>query len=147
MNKANPIRVISVLLMVAGVAIATCMLVFYGFLRPQMPIVYHHQNIAEHLNLDESVRAQLEEMDREFDVRREALLVRFRQETSALAKLLTEEDAFNAEIVAAIDAVHAVHGELQALSVERYFAILERIPEEKRPRLRQVAAEALSQPE
>ena len=140
-------RFIILFFSVAVVAVASCVLVFFGFLRQEMPVAYHHESFVERLSLDEGLRAELALVEEAYEARRQEMLARFRVATDHLAKLLESEDGLTEPVALAIREVHAVHGDLQALSVERYFEILDRLPEEKRPILRRMAAEALSQPE
>ncbi len=141
------IRSIIFLLTVTLVAVASCFLFFYVFLRREMPITQLHESFIEKLELDDALRTKISTIDEGYDNQREEIIVRFRAATEQLSKLLSSEDAYNGEVTQAINAVHAVHGELQSLSVQRYFSILAVLPNEKRPQFRQLAADALSHPE
>lgn len=147
LTRSNIFRLVVLFVVIIAVVVASCLAVFYGFIRPQMPVVHEHETFIEQLALSASQRAAVEEIDRHFETKRKPLLEQFRATTRDLAALLESEDAYTDAVVDSIDRVHHVHGELQALSVQRYFAILEVLPEEKRPEFRRLAAETLSQPE
>lgn len=146
-TRSNTFRLAALVAVVAAVAVASCLAVFYGFIRPRMPVAYEHETFVEQLALTDAQRAAVEEIDRRFETERGRLLEQFNATTRDLAALLESEDAYTDAVAGAIDRVHGVHGELQALSVRRYFAVLEVLPEEKRPEFRRLAAEALSHPE
>ncbi len=145
--QSDKLRIALLLTVVAVVAVASCLAVFYGFIRPRLPVAFEHETFVERLDLNPAQRAAVEDIDRRFEAERERILQHFNAATRDLAALLESEDAFTGEVSAAIDRVHGYHGELQALSVRRYFAVLEVLPGEKRPDFRRLAAEALSQPE
>ena len=146
-HPSNTWRVAVLLAVVATVAVGSCLLVFYGFIRPQLPVAYEHETFVEQLDLNAAQRAAVEDIDRRFEAERGRILEHFNAATRDLAALLAREDAFTGDVAAAINRVHGYHGELQALSVRRYFAVLDVLPDEKRPAFRRLAAEALSQPE
>ena len=145
--SANPLRLLLLLLLVAIVAIGSCLAVFYGFIRPSLPVDYQQETFVERLALNPAQQAEVEEIDRNFETRRQEILKKFRAATKDLALLLEQENEYSEEVAGAIERVHAVHGELQALSVRRYFAVLDVLPEQKRPEFRRLAADALSHPE
>jgi len=143
-------RILSILALlgvVAAVAIASCLMVFHWYLYPRMLEHPPHPSFVEQLDLTEAQQQRIERIDARFEEERSAMLRKFAAATQRLADLLAREDAFTEEVSEAIEGVHHLHGELQALSIRRYFSLLEELPPEKQSELRRLASEALSQPE
>ncbi|MCC5789932.1 MAG: hypothetical protein JJT75_09870 [Opitutales bacterium] len=147
MKRSPLISFLCLLMVVVIVAVGSCLVVFYTFILPQFSEVHGTESFIEDLDLSPEIAEQVETIDEQFDAERDLLLVDFRSVTSDLAELLAKEDSYSKDVQKAIDRIHHVHGDLQALSVRRYFAILEILPPNKQQRFRQLAADALSQPE
>ncbi len=146
MSRSIVLKVIGLVAAVAVVAVLSCLVAFYTFIRPQMGGVYHPETFIEHLDLDAALRERVEEVDRGFEAERQRLLSEFEAATRELEALLQSENAFTDEVAEAIHGIHHIHGELQALSIHRYFTILEVLPPDQQAVLRRLASEALSEP-
>ena len=146
MSRSIVFKVIGLVAVVAAVAVFSCLLAFYAFIRPQMGGV-HPETFVEHLELDAGLRERVEEIDRGFERDRQRLLAEFRYATRELEALLQSEDTFSDEVAEAIREIHHIHGDLQALSIHRYFAVLEVLPPDQQAVLRRLASEALSEPQ
>lgn len=136
--------------LVAGVvvlAVIAGLVVSFFIMRPQLPFGHRGASFVDSLELSSDQRQEVERIDELFELEREALLVEFKAATNGLALLLEKEDSYTAAVDAAIAEIHRVHGGLQALSIRRYFAILDVLPPDKQLRLRQLASDELSQPE
>lgn len=146
MSRSNLLRLFGLVAVVAAVAILSCLAVFYAFIRPQITAHRPPETFIEHLELSEEIRERVEAIDRRFEEDRQRLLAEFGEATRGLASLLEREDRYSEEVSESIHEIHRIHGELQALSIRRYFALLEVLPPEQQAELRRLASEALSQP-
>ena len=146
MSRSIVFKVLGLVAAVAAVAVFSCLLAFYAFIRPQMGGAHHPETFVEHLDLDAGLRERVEEIDRGFEQDRQRLLAEFREATRELEALLQSEDAFSDEVAEAIRGIHHIHGDLQALSIHRYFSVLEVLPPDQQAVLRRLASEALSEP-
>lgn len=106
-----------------------------------------HEWLREELDLDGKEFAAIALFEDAYQQQRAELLLDFKAEMSALQELLLHQDEFSPELEEAIHELHIVHGKLQELSIRHYFDMLSALPPEKRERLRDIAAKALSQPE
>lgn len=147
MFRSDFLKFLSLLILIASVAVLSGLTVFYLFLRPQMVDGPVHESFIEQLQLDSELAGELEIIEQEFEVQRNALLKEFEVATRELARLLESEDDYSEEVHKSITEIHRIHGELQALSIQRYFVILGELPEEKQQVLRRLASEGLSHPE
>ncbi len=147
MSPSLIFRVVALFAAVAVVAVLSCLLAFYGFIRPNLAVGHHPETFVEHLDLDPGMRERVEEIDSGFEADRQRLLAEFDEATRKLEGLLLTEDQFSDAVSRAIEEIHHIHGELQALSIHRYFALLEVLPPDQREVLRRLASEALSEPQ
>ncbi len=147
MPRSRFANLLSLLALVSVVAVLSCISVFYLFIRPQLASFPAHETFVQQLRLTPEREQGVAQIDAGFEEERLRLMEDFEKATEHLARLLEDESEFSNEVSDAIDRIHHVHGALQALSVRRYFAILEELPPEKQPELRRLASRALSQPE
>ncbi len=103
--------------------------------------------LRHELNLTPAESARLDAFDLEYRQQREALLEAFQQRIDALSELLRTHDRYSDEVNDAVHRLHVVHGQLQTLSIEHYYDMLSVLPPDKQAKLREIAVEALSQPE
>lgn len=133
---------------VATVAVATALALFFLVLRPQVDADAHsHASLYDRLDLSPDEHASIVAVSARFEEQRQALLVEFEELQQELAVLLREDPGYSPRFAATIDELHEVHGQLQELSIRRFFAALEVLPPEKQAELRRLAAETLVQPE
>ncbi|MCC5835048.1 MAG: hypothetical protein JJU20_09970 [Opitutales bacterium] len=147
MFRTNTLNFLGLAAAVAIVAVLSCLVVFYTFLRPQMAASHYPGTFVEQLQLTEDQEATVKTIEADYEMERTQLLDEFEAATKVLAELLMNEDHYSDKVIEAIYGVHHVHGKLQSLSVERYFAILQVLPEDRQAELRRLASEALSHPE
>lgn len=147
MFRSQYVKLISLLGLIAVVAILSGLAAFYLFIRPQLPRGAVHETFVQQLQLSPEQRENIGAIDRRFEEERTMILHRFEERTRHLAALLEKENTYSPELDEAIERVHHVHGELQALSIRRYFAILQELPPEKQAELRRLASQSLSHPE
>jgi hypothetical protein len=106
-----------------------------------------HEWLRDEIGLNDEEFAAINHFEAGYQQQRADLLLDFKAEMNDLQALLLNKDEFSAELQHAIHDLHAVHGELQELSIRHYFDMLGALPADKREHLRQIAAKALSQPE
>lgn len=103
--------------------------------------------LSQELGLSPEETNRIEAFDAGYRARREALLETFHQRIAELSELLRTHNQYSQEVTNAVHRLHAVHGELQTLSIEHYYEMLNVLPPDKQDKLRSIAVEALSQPE
>lgn len=106
-----------------------------------------HQWLHEELDLTETEAAAIDAFEEPYREQRVRLQKQFEEKIQAIARLLQTTDAFSPEVSQAIHDLHIVHGQLQELSIHHYFDMLNALPSDKKERLRELAAEALSTPQ
>ncbi|HKK19040.1 MAG TPA: periplasmic heavy metal sensor [Opitutales bacterium] len=106
-----------------------------------------HEWLREEIGLNDEEFSAISQFEADYRKQRNKLLRAFDGEMKNLQSLLLEKDEFSPELQTAIHDLHVVHGQLQELSIRHYFDMLGALPPDKRDRLREVAAKALSQPE
>lgn len=146
-QRPHILKITAMFGLVAVIAVATCLILFFGLLKPMFLGDSHERPLYEQLAVSPEERAQLEEIEKEFEMRRQEVLLDFNEARRELARLLEREDGYSEEVSAAVDRLHSFHGQLQSLSIRRYFAMLDALPPDQQAELRRLAAEALSEPE
>ena len=131
----------------ALVASASCLIVLYAVVLPRFEQAHSREGFLDRLQMDPATRTRVGAIDAQFETEREKVIVEFEAAKRQLADLLVSESTLNPEIARTIEHLHHLHGTLQSLSIRRYFAILDELPDEQRPLLRKLAAESLSNPE
>ncbi|MDQ8195310.1 periplasmic heavy metal sensor [Coraliomargarita sp. SDUM461004] len=110
-------------------------------------MTHGHQWLHETLNLTEKEEAAIDAFEGDYRSERERLVKEFDSRVGDLRQILVSTDQYVPEVDAAIHRLHEVHGELQELSIQHYYDMLNVLPPEKQDKLRQLAVKALSQPE
>ena len=106
-----------------------------------------HEWLRQETGLNDAEFAAIDAFEAGYREQRAELLAKYREQMGSLRDLLVERDDFTPEVQHAIHDLHLVHGELQELSIRHYYDMLSVLPPEKKDRLRNVAADALSEPE
>lgn len=109
--------------------------------------LHGHQWLHKELGLTHEEAQQIDLFEGDYRSEREALLVEFDKRMSELAELLRESESYSAEVTKAVHSLHEVHGALQNLSIVHYYEMLNVLPPDKQDKLKELAVEALSQPE
>lgn len=106
-----------------------------------------HAWLQKELGLTDEERRQIDEFEAQYRSHRSELLDRFERKIAGLAEILETNDSYSPEVIQAVHQLHEVHGKLQNLSIEHYYDMFGVLPSEKRAKLRDLAIEALSEPE
>lgn len=106
-----------------------------------------HEWLRKEIGLSDEEYDAINSFEAEYRQRRDELLTQYNARIGDLRQLLLTHDEFAPEVEHAIHELHVVHGELQELSIRHYYDMLRVLPPEKQGRLRQVATDALSEPE
>lgn len=110
-------------------------------------MTHGHQWLHETLNLTKKEETAIDAFEGDYRSERERLVKEFDSRVGDLRQILVSTDQYVPEVDAAIHRLHEVHGELQELSIQHYYDMLNVLPPEKQDKLRQLAVKALSQPE
>jgi Spy/CpxP family protein refolding chaperone len=110
-------------------------------------MAHGHHWLHEALELTEQEEAAIDAFEGDYRSERERLVKEFNSRVGDLRQILVSNDQYVPEVDAAIHRLHEVHGELQELSIQHYYDMLNVLPPEKKDKLRQLAVKALSQPE
>ncbi len=106
-----------------------------------------HQWLHKELGLSPEEAERIDYFEGGYRARREALLKEFNLKMSELAVLLRDTETYSDDVTKAVHELHRVHGDLQTLSIEHYYEMLSVLPPDKQGKLKELAVEALSQPE
>lgn len=106
-----------------------------------------HHWLHQALNLTEEEKEAIDSFEGQYHRDRDALTEEFNARIAELREILIESDEYVPEVDRAIHRIHEVHGQLQELSIEHYYDMLRVLPPEKQNKLRELAVQALSQPE
>lgn len=110
-------------------------------------MTHGHHWLHEALQLTEKEKAAIDAFEGDYRSDRERLIKEFDSRVGDLRQILVSTDQYVPEVDGAIHRLHEVHGDLQELSIQHYYDMLNVLPPEKQDKLRQLAVKALSQPE
>lgn len=82
-----------------------------------------HQLLHEDLKLDPGQDRKIEEIERQYALRRQALELELRSDNAKLASAIEAEHGYGPQVSAAVDASHKAMGELQKVTLEHIFAM------------------------
>lgn len=105
-----------------------------------------HDWIHEELEIEDGDFPELDKLELAYDDRHNELTGEMRVAQAELSNQLLTKSEADPEVVAAIQKIHDIHGQLQELSVRHYFDMLRILPDSKRQRLRELAAKSLAAP-
>ena len=106
-----------------------------------------HAWLQEELGLTDEERRLIDEFEAQYRSHRSELLDQFDRKIAGLSEILRTNDSYSPEVIEAVHQLHEVHGKLQNLSIEHYYDMFGVLPPEKQAKLRDLAIEALSEPE
>jgi len=106
-----------------------------------------HQWLHQKLELTPSEEQAITVFESNYRAERDALMRKFNLQIGVLRERLVEQDDYSTEIDVEIHRIHKIHGELQKLSIQHYYDMLNVLPTDKQEILRGLATQALSQPE
>ena len=149
-SPRSSVRVVGLLVLLLAVCVGVSLLVSRWMATPaewkhDMP--QGHQWLHKELDLTPDEAARVDVFEADYRKQRAELLAEFKQRIAHLAELLRSSDAYTDEVNHAVHELHLTHGKLQTLSIEHYYQMLSVLPPEKQEKLRQLAVEALSEPE
>lgn len=91
---------------------------------PQNPVESEiHALLHQELKLDPGQEAQIETIEREFALRKQAVELELRGDNARLAAAIQAEHGYGPQVQAAVDRSHAAMGELQKITLEHIFAM------------------------
>ena len=82
-----------------------------------------HETLHEELGLDEQQLAQIEELERQFAIKKRALELELRADNARLASAIQAEHGYGPRVTAEIDRSHRAMGELQKETLSHIFAM------------------------
>jgi len=95
-----------------------------AYIPPPRPVESElHQLLHDQLGLDPAQHAQLETLEAQFAIRRQALELQMRADNARLAAAIEAEHGFGPQVGAAVDRSHLAMGELQKATLEHVFAM------------------------
>lgn len=99
-------------------------LVGRAWLSPPPPVERElHQLLHDDLKLDADQHRRIEEIERRYALRREALELEMRADNARLAAAIEAEHGYGPQVAGAVDASHRAMGELQKVTLEHVFAM------------------------
>lgn len=110
-------------------------------------MAHGHRWLHQALNLTEQEEIAIDAFEADYRTERDLLVKKFDAQVGNLRQILVSTDQYVPEVDVAIHQLHEVHGALQELSIQHYYDMLSVLPPEKQEKLRQLAVQALSQPE
>lgn len=116
-------RFVLIILTAFGAAIGGA---FIGrtWIAPPAPVESElHQLLHEDLKLDPDQDRRIEEIERQYALRRQALELELRSDNARLASAIEAEHGYGPQVSAAVDASHRAMGELQKVTLEHIFAM------------------------
>ncbi|MDH2135145.1 periplasmic heavy metal sensor [Sphingobium yanoikuyae] len=115
------------LVLIAGIAfLAAIAGAFLGraFIVPPTPVETELHALLHHeLDLDSAQQARMDEIERRFAVRKQALELELRADNAQLADAIQAEHGYGSAVSAAVDRSHQAMGQLQKETLEHIFAM------------------------
>lgn len=104
-----------------------------------------HVFIHDQLNLDSDQKQKLEEIERQFTVRRTALEMELRTDNALLAEAIAAEKGAGPRVNAAVDRCHEVMGRLQKETLAHVFAMRQLLRPDQAQKFDQAVVKALTE--
>lgn len=82
-----------------------------------------HALLHDGLNLDAKQLAQLEILEKQFAIRKQALELEMRADNASLASAIEKEHGYGTEVAAAVDQSHMAMSQLQKETLEHIFSM------------------------
>jgi hypothetical protein len=133
------IAVVAFLAGIAGVFIGRALVPMPQDEGTELHEVLHHQ-----LNLDRGQEVRLEALEQRFAIRRRALELELRAANARLAGAIQAEHGNGPQVAAAVDASHAVMGELQKETLAHIFAMRQILRPDQAAKFDQAVVKALT---
>ncbi len=103
-----------------------------------------HQVLHEDLRLDSTQQQRIEEIERQYALRRQALELELRSDNAKLASAIEAEHGYGPQVAAAVDASHKAMGEMQKVTLEHIFAMRSVLHPEQAARFDEAVVKALT---
>lgn len=103
-----------------------------------------HQVLHEDLKLDSAQEQRIEEIERQYALRRQALELELRSDNARLASAIENEHGYGPQVAAAVDASHKAMGEMQKVTLEHIFAMRGVLRPEQQARFDEAVVKALT---
>ncbi len=117
------VRMALMVLFAFGAAIGGA-LIGRSWIAPPTPVESElHQVLHGELKLDQDQQRRIEEIERQYALRRKALELELRADNARLANAIEAEHGYGPQVAAAVDASHRAMGELQKVTLEHIFAM------------------------
>lgn len=117
------VRFALMILFAFGAAIGG-VLIGRAWIAPATPVESElHQVLHEDLKLDPEQERRIEEIERQYALRRQALELELRSDNARLAGAIEAEHGYGPQVSSAVDASHRAMGELQKVTLEHIFAM------------------------
>lgn len=150
MKRKGILRLAGILAVLLAVCLLVSLLTAKWMMREKQWLhdqPHGHDWLQQELNLNEEELAAINAYEDQYRAERQDLLDEFNNRIQVLAQLLRTSDTYTEEVTGAIHHLHEVHGDIQILSIEHYYDMLSVLPPAKQDALRDIAVNALSQPE
>lgn len=82
-----------------------------------------HDLLHNDLRLDATQEQRIEEIERQYALRRQALELELRSDNARLASAIEAEHGYGPQVAGAVDASHTAMGEVQKVTLEHIFAM------------------------
>lgn len=82
-----------------------------------------HSLLHDGLKLDPQQQRRIREIERQYELRRQALELELRSDNASLASAIEAEHGYGPQVAGAVDASHRAMGELQKVTLEHIFAM------------------------
>ena len=120
----NDRRRLLLIALIAFVAAVVGVLVGRAYVVRQTPVETElHALLHSQLELDSGQHARIEEIERRFAVRKQALELELRADNARLADAIEAEHGYGPQVSAAVDRSHQAMGQLQKETLEHVFAM------------------------
>jgi nickel and cobalt resistance protein CnrR len=106
-----------------------------------------HAMLHEELRLSEEEDKAIEKIEENYAREKARLNTVFQEKQNKLVSILKDGNEFSEAVNVAVNEIQHVHGDLQRLSIQHYYEMLQILPEDKKVILRELALKSLSKPE
>lgn len=106
-----------------------------------------HPWLHEELELTSAQAEKIDAYEADYRKERAELQQAFNRKIEKLAEVLRTTDEYSDRVTEIVHEIHIVHGKIQQLAIEHYYDMLNVLPPEQQSRLREIAVEALSEPQ
>jgi hypothetical protein len=142
--KGERLRFALMILFAFGAAVGG-VLIGRTLIAPPAPVESElHQVLHEGLRLDGAQRRQIEEIESQYALRRQALELELRSDNARLASAIEAEHGYGPQVAAAVDASHKAMGEMQKVTLEHIFAMRGVLRPEQAARFDEAVVKALT---